>query len=213
MTQVLIADDHALVIGGLKELLAPLDDIQVADVATDGRQVLDALHRSRFDLVLLDMHMPGPSGIDLIVRIRMHDPQLPILVLSMRNELQVARAAFKAGATGYVTKDNEPEELLAAIRKTAAGGRFIDPLLVDQMVFDTATARPDPAHEQLSTREFHVLSLLSCGKSINGIAHELGLSSKTVSSHKARLMRKLNFRSDADLVRYGLERGLVIETM
>jgi DNA-binding NarL/FixJ family response regulator len=206
--ELLIADDHALVISGLKELLAAVDDIRVAGEAADGQQVLDAVRRSRYDLVLLDMHMPAPSGIDLIVRIRTHAPQLPILVLTMQNDLHVARAAFKAGASGYLTKDHEPEVLVAAIRKTAAGGRFIDPMLIDQMVFDTETARPDPAHERLSTREFHILSLLSSGKSINGIALDLGLSSKTVSTHKVRLMRKLNFNSDADLVRYGLERGL-----
>jgi DNA-binding NarL/FixJ family response regulator len=198
--KLLIADDHALVIDGLKQLLATVDDILVVGEAADGRQVLDAVQGSRYDLVLLDMHMPEPSGIDLIVRIRMLDPQLPILVLTMQNDLHVARAAFK---------DHEPEVLVAAIRKTAAGGRFIDPMLIAQMVFDTETAHPDPAHERLSTREFHILNLLSAGKSITGIALDLGLSSKTVSTHKMRLMRKLNFTSDADLVRYGLERGLV----
>jgi DNA-binding NarL/FixJ family response regulator len=206
--ELLIADDHALVISGLKELLAMAADIRVAGEAADGQQVLDAVQRSRYDLVLLDMHMPGPSGIELIVRTRMHAPQTPILVLTMQNDLHVARAAFKAGASGYLTKDHEPEVLVAAIRKTAAGGRFIDPMLIEQMVFDTETAQLDPAHERLSTREFHILSLLSSGKSINGIALDLGLSSKTVSTHKVRLMRKLNFNSDADLVRYGLERGL-----
>jgi DNA-binding NarL/FixJ family response regulator len=209
MMRLLIADDHAIVLGGLKQLLAMMHDMVVAAEASNGQQVLDALQRDRFDLVLLDMHMPDPSGIDLIVRIRMHDPQLPILVLTMQNDLHVARAAFKAGASGYLTKDNEPETLIAAIRKITAGGRFIDPMLINQMVFDTDTARPDPAHERLSTREFHILSLLSTGKSINGIALDLGLSNKTVSTHKVRLMRKLNFRSDADLVRYGLEHGLV----
>ena len=207
--KLLIADDHALVIDGLKRLLATADDILVAGEAANGRQVLDAVQGSRYDLVLLDMHMPEPSGIDLILRIRMLDPQLPILVLTMQNDLHVARAAFKAGASGYLTKDHEPEVLVAAIRKTAAGGRFIDPMLIAQMVFDTETAQPDPAHERLSTREFHILNLLSAGKSITGIALDLGLSSKTVSTHKMRLMRKLNFSSDADLVRYGRERGLV----
>jgi DNA-binding NarL/FixJ family response regulator len=207
--RILIADDHAIVIGGLKQLLAKMEDILVVGEAANGQQVLDALHHSRFDLILLDMHMPAPSGIDLIARIRMHDPRLPILVFTMQNDLHVARAAFKAGASGYLTKDNEPEVLVAAIRKTASGGRFIDPMLIDQMVFDTETARIDPAHERLSPREFHILNLLSSGKSINGIALDLGISSKTVSTHKVRLMRKLNFRSDADLVRYGLERGLV----
>jgi DNA-binding NarL/FixJ family response regulator len=208
MTRILIADDHAIVVGGLKQLLALEGDIQVAGEAANGQQVIDALHGGRFDLVVLDMYMPGPSGIDLIIRIRMLDPQLPILVLSMRNEVPVVRAAFKAGVNGYLTKDNEPEVLMAAIRKTAAGGRFLDPLLIDRMVFDAGATVADAAHEQLSTREFHILNLLSCGKSINEIALDLGLSKKTVSTHKVRMMRKMNFDSNAELLRYGIESGL-----
>jgi DNA-binding NarL/FixJ family response regulator len=209
MIRTLIADDHAIVIGGLKQLLAQVDDIEVAGEANNGHQVMEALRQSRFDLVLLDMNMPGPSGIDLIARICSHDPDLPILVLSMHNEVQVARAAFKAGAAGYLTKDTEPEVLMAAIRKTAAGGRFIDPSFVDQLVLDAGAAGLDTAHDRLSAREFHVLNLLASGKSIGEIADDLGLSKKTVSTHKARLMEKMNFSSNADLVRYAVEIGLV----
>ena len=208
MIRILIADDHAIVIGGLKQLLAQVDDVEVAGEANNGQQVLDALVGDRFDLVLLDMNMPGPSGIDLIARIRSHDADLPILVLTMHNEVQVARAAFKAGAAGYLTKDTEPEVLVAAIRKTAAGGKFIDPTLVDQLVFDAGDGQLEAAHDKLSAREFHVLALLASGKTVNEIAADLGLSSKTVSTHKARLMLKMNFSSNADLVRYAVERGL-----
>ena len=206
--RILIADDHAIVVGGLKQLLALVDDLQVAGEAANGHQVLEALHRDRFDLVLLDMNMPGPSGVDLIVRIRIQDPGLPILVLSMNNEPQVARAALKAGANGYLSKDNEPEELIAAIRKVAGGGRFLDPLLLDRIATGTETPDPVPAHEQLTVREFHILCLLSCGKTINEIADDLGISNKTVSTHKARLMQRMNFSSYAELVRYGIEHGL-----
>lgn len=209
MIHILIADDHAIVRGGVKQLLALTSDVEVAGEATNGAQVMEQLHSASFDLILLDMTMPGISGVDLIARIRMHDAKLPILVLSMRNEAQVVRCALKAGATGYLTKDNEPETLMAAIRKTAAGGRFIDPLLAEQMVFDVDTPGPSQAHERLSNREFHILSRLAGGKSVNEIADELAISNKTVSTHKARLMQKMNFRSNAELVRYGVTHGLV----
>lgn len=208
MIRILIADDHAIVRGGVKQLLALTNDVKVAGEAVNGEQVMEQLRNGSFDLVLLDMTMPGISGADLITRIRMHNAGLPILVLSMRNEAQVVRGALKAGAIGYLTKDNEPEVLMTAIRKTAAGGRFIDPLLVEQMVFDVDTPGPDQAHERLSNRERQILSLLACGKSVNEIADELTISNKTVSTHKANLMQKMNFRSNAELVRYGLAHGL-----
>ncbi len=208
MIRILIADDHAIVRSGLKQLLALVDDVEVGGEATNGTQVIDLLRCACFDLVLLDLNMPGISGIDLITRIRLQDAALPVLVLSMRNELRVARGAFKAGASGYLTKDNEPEVLMTAIRKIMGGQRFIDPLLVDQMVFGTDEPDAPLAHEQLSRREFHILSLLARGTSINEIAGELGISNRTVSTHKARLMQKMNFNSIADLMRYGLERGL-----
>lgn len=209
MIRILIADDHAIVRGGVKQLLALTGDVEVAGEATNGAQVMEQLRNGSFDLVLLDMTMPGISGVDLIARIRMRDARLPILVLSMRNETQVVRRALNAGATGYLTKDNEPEVLMAAIRKTAAGGRFIDPLLVEQMVFGVDTPGLDQAQERLSNREFHILSLLARGTSVNEIAGELAISNKTVSTHKARLMQKMNFRSNADLVRYGIAHDLV----
>lgn len=209
MIRILFADDHAIVRGGVKQLLALTDDVEVAGEAVNGAQLMEQLRNGSFDLVLLDMTMPGISGVDLITRIRIRDARLPILVLSMRNEAQLVRRALKAGATGYLTKDNEPETLMAAIRKTAAGGRFIDPLLVEQMVFGMDTPGPDQAQERLSNREFHILSLLVRGKSVNQIAGELAISNKTVSTHKARLMQKMNFRSNAELVRYGVAHDLV----
>ena len=208
MIQVLIADDHAIVRGGVKQLLALVEDITVAGEATNGMQLMELLSTVPCDVILMDMTMPGLCGVDLIARIRAHAPKLPILVLSMRNEAQVARGALRAGATGYLTKDNEPEVLLAAIRKTAAGNRFIDPLLVEEMVFESDATDARPAHEQLSNREFHILSLLARGQTVNDIARELAISNKTVSTHKARLMQKMNFRSNAELVRYGVAHGL-----
>jgi DNA-binding NarL/FixJ family response regulator len=209
MIRVLLADDHAIVRSGLKQLLLLADDIQVTGEATDGAEVMDRLRTGRFDLILLDMSMPGISGIDLIARIRLQGNTTPILVLSMRNEIEMVRRTLGVGANGYLTKSNEPEVLLAAIRKTAAGKRFIDPLLVDDMVFSLVEPDLRPPHEQLSDREFHIFRLLALGKTVNDIAGELAISNKTVSTHKARLMQKMNLASNADLVRYGVEHGLI----
>ncbi|HSV45356.1 MAG TPA: response regulator transcription factor, partial [Ramlibacter sp.] len=139
---------------------------------------------------------------------RAHYPRLPVLVLSMHNEPQVARRALKAGADGYVTKDSEPELVLAAIRKVAAGGRFIDPALAEQMAFDQVTPSAEQAHDRLTDREYQILILLVRGHSLNDVASQLAISSKTVSTHKARLMQKMALRSNAELVRYGVLHGL-----
>ena len=209
MIRILLADDHAIVRSGVKQLLQIADDIEVTGEAANGAQVLEQLRTDGFDLILLDLAMPGISGIDLISRIRLRDLKIPILVLSMRNEALAVRRALNSGANGYLTKDNEPEVLLAAIRKTAAGNRFIDPLLVDEMVFGKGEPDAQPPHELLTNREFHIFRLLANGKTVNDIALELVISNKTVSTHKARLMQKMNFASNAELVRYGVENGLI----
>jgi DNA-binding NarL/FixJ family response regulator len=209
MIRILIADDHAIVRGGLKQLFAMVQDIGVAGEAVNGMQALDILRHTPVDLVLLDLTMPGMSGIDVITRMRCFFPDLPILVLSMRNEPQVVRQVLKVGASGYLTKDSEPEMLVAAIRKTAAGGRFIDPALAEQLVFDIDQPGAAPLHEQLSGREAQILTLLARGHSVNDIAADLMISNKTVSTHKAHLMQKMNFMNNADLVRYAILHGLV----
>jgi len=210
MIHILIADDHAIVRGGLKQIIATTTDIVVAGEAAHGAEVIDKLRVLQVDLLLLDMTMPGISGIGLIRRVRTEQPALPILVLSIHNEAQVVSRALRAGATGYVTKDSDPEILLAAIRKLAAGGRFIDPKLVDAIVFETHAGEAPP-HEVLSDREFQVLQMLAAGKSINDIAESFALSAKTISTHKMRLMQKLNLGNNAELIRYAIKHGLVAE--
>ncbi|NIA57352.1 response regulator transcription factor [Massilia sp. TW-1] len=209
MIRILIADDHAIVRGGLKHLFAMVQDIDVAGEAVNGAQALEFLRHTPVDLVLLDLTMPGMSGTDLIARIRSVFPDLAILVLSMRNEPQIVRQVFKVGASGYLTKDSEPEMLVAAIRKTVASGRFIDPALAEQLVFDVAQPGATPPHEQLSDREAQIFALLARGRSVNDIAAELMISNKTVSTHKAHLMQKMNFMNHTDLVRYAILHGLV----
>jgi len=208
MTRLLLADDHALVREGLKQLFSITSDVTIGAEAMNGSQVLDLIRRERFDLILLDMTMPGIAGPDLIARILNHEGHPPILVLSMHNEPQIARRALAAGASGYLTKDNDPSILLAAIRKVASGGRFIDPALAESMAFDLATPLAE-GHGHLSDREFQVLCQLARGMSVNDIATGLSISNKTVSTHKARLMEKMGFTNNADLVRYAIDKGLV----
>lgn len=206
---VLIVDDHAIVRGGLKEILATTDDIVTAEEAAEGQEALKKIRQmATLDLVLLDMTMPGLSGVHLIERIRSVRALLPILVLSMHDEAQVALRALRAGAAGYLTKDSDPAILLAAIRKVAGGGRFIDPLLVDSLVFD-AVDDDKPAHAFLSNREYQVLEMIVRGQSVTDIAAVLNLSAKTISTHKTRLMQKLSVDTNADLIRYALRHRLI----
>jgi DNA-binding NarL/FixJ family response regulator len=209
MTRVLIADDHAIVREGLKQLFALDNRVVVAGEAVNGAQVLDTLRDGVFDLVLLDMAMPGVSGVNLISRIRAQEGAPPILVLSMHNELQIARRALNAGAAGYLTKDSQPEVLMTAIHKVAAGGRFIDPVLAEEMVFEADGPEQRRPHVLLSDREFHILRLLVRGMAVNSIAQELAISNKTVSTHKARLMQKMKMDNNAELVRYAVDHGLI----
>lgn len=210
MIRVLIADDHAIVRSGLAQIMATTDDLLVAAEASQGTEVLAKVRNGSADLLLMDMTMPGLSGVDLIRRVKAERPDLPVLVLSMHNEGQVVSRALKAGASGYVTKDSDPEVLLAALRKVAAGGRFIDPSLVDTMVFASGDADAAP-HSVLSDREFQVLQLLAAGRSLNEVGNILKVSAKTVSTHKMRLMQKLGLENNADLVRYAIRHGVAGE--
>ena len=208
MIRVFIADDHAIVRKGLKQLVSISDSMTLVGEATNGAQLLESLRGVTTDLLLLDMTMPGINGVELIERVLAQNPQLPILVLSMHNEPQIARRVLAAGAAGYCTKDSDPEILISAILKVAAGGRFIDPVLAEKMAFDTGQHAQYLPREVLSDREFTILGMLVKGKSVNEIAEELVISNKTVSTHKARLMQKLNLQNNAELVRYGVEHGL-----
>ncbi|SFU31923.1 response regulator transcription factor [Pseudoduganella namucuonensis] len=208
MIRILIADDHAIVRGGLLQLFGLAGDVTVVAQATNGGQVMESLRATPCDLVLLDLSMPGASGVELIARIRAHAPALPILVLSMHNEALVVRRALKAGANGYMSKDGDPETLLLAVRKVAAGGRYLDPGVAELLVFDGDAGRGAPAHEQLSNRELSIFRLFVGGKTVNQIADELAISNKTVSTHKARLMQKMGFQSNADMLRYGIDHGM-----
>jgi len=208
MIRILIADDHAIVREGLKQLFALDKDVVVAGEAANGAQVLEALRAGGIDLVLLDMTMSGISGASLISRISLQENHPPILVLSMHNEPQVARRALSAGAAGYLTKDSGHVTLGAAIRKVASGGHFIEHDLAEKLAFENSVNRSESLHECLSDREMQVFRMLVNEQSINAVAVDLGISNKTVSAHKARLMQKMGFDSNAQLIRYAITNGI-----
>jgi DNA-binding NarL/FixJ family response regulator len=206
---MLLADDHAIVRSGLKQIFALQPDVAVLGEAVNGKEVLERLRQEPFDLLLLDLNMPGISGVDLIVRVKVHQPDLPILVLSMHNESQVAARVLKAGASGYITKDCEPEVLLAAIRKVAARGKYIAPEIAEKMAFDATSAGNTLPHHWLSNREMEVFRLLIAGQGVSDIANQLVISSKTVSTHKTRMLEKLKLTGLADLMRYAMAHDLL----
>ena len=208
MIRILIADDHAIVRQGLHLVLALAPELELAGEAKDGWEVIEQVRAGNLNLLLLDMNMPGPNGVELIKRVRQEAPRLPILALSMHGDSQIAGRAIKAGASGYLTKDSEPETLITAIRQVAGGAHYIEAAVAERLLFD---AKPDAAEEPhltLSDREFQIFLLLVQGRGVNDIGVSLHLSAKTVSTHKFRLMQKLGVDNLSDLVRYALNHGL-----
>lgn len=209
MIRIVIADDHAIVRAGLKQMFAIMPEMEVVAEAVDGESVLETLRHSRSDVLLLDLNMPGISGPELISRLKAHWPTQPILVLSMHDTAQVASRALRAGADGYVTKDSEPAILLEAIRKVAAGGRFISSEVAQKMALLATTSGDALPHNGLSVREFDVFKCLVKGLGVNDIAEQLSISNKTVSTHKARLLDKMHMSSIAELTRYAMDNQLL----
>jgi len=200
MIRVVIADDHTILREGLRQLLGSAADITVVSEAADGHQVMQRVRTDEFDVLLLDMSMPGKSGIELIKQVKAERPKLRILVLSMHEEAQYAVRAIKAGASGYVTKDSAATQLVTAIRKVGAGGAFITAEVAEQLALGAMPDAEGPAHTRLSDREYEVFQLLVDGVTVTDIAARLNLSAKTVSTHKARLLE--------DLVRYAMRHHL-----
>lgn len=207
MIRVLIADDHAIVRKGLRQWLELSDDIVVVAEAATAGQVMEWLARESFDLVLLDLSMPGTSGTELIEQIRARNAELPILVLSMHDDPQIAVATLKAGASGYLTKDGDPERLPVALRTVASGGRCIDPKLALEASFEGGESSVGKQKPALSDREMQVLKLLVHGHSLYDIADNLAIERGTVSTYKTRIMRKMGFRNNAELMRYAVSQG------
>jgi len=208
MIRVVIADDHTIVREGLRQLLGSAGDIEIAAEAVNGHEVLDRVRATDFDILLLDLSMPGKSGMELIRQVKGEKPKLKILVLSMHEENQYAVRAIKAGASGYLTKDSASVKLVAAIRKLAAGGAFISAEVAEQLARDAHGAGNALPHTTLSDREYQVFRMLVAGDSLTAIAERLNLSIKTISTHKARLMQKMSVGNQAELIRYAIAHKL-----
>jgi DNA-binding NarL/FixJ family response regulator len=210
MTRILIADDHALVRDGLRRIIESTDGLSVVGEARDGDEAIAKVREGGFDALLLDMSMPGKSGLDLIRHLRGLAPKLPILVLSMHAEDQYAIRSIRSGASGYLTKDSAPGQLVAAIHKVVSGGIYISQAVAEQLAPGLAPHAPaGPKHTQLSDREHEVFLALVNGASVSEIAAHMNLSVKTVSTHKSRVLEKMTMTSIADLVRYAVANRLV----
>ena len=209
MTRILIADDHELLRCGLKAILAEAFPELVAGEAVDGKAALEAVEQKEWDVVLLDINMPGRSGLDVLQDIRKLHPQLPVVVLSAFPEKDYAVRAFKLGASGYVSKQGASGELLAAIRKALAGGRYVTPLLAEVLAATISGATPAVPHELLSNRELQVLRLVALGKPLKEIAGELSLSEKTIGTYRMRISQKIGLSTNVELARYAVHHKLV----
>ena len=211
MTRVLVADDHAIVREGLKRILENQEGIEVAGEATNGHEVLERVRAGGFDILMLDLSMPGKSGIELIKQVKDESPKLRVLVLTMHEEDQYAVRAIRAGASGYLTKESAPGQLVSALRRLAQGRLYISPNVAEQLALDVQAHDDEAPHRHLSDREFEVFQLLVAGRSISDIAGQLHLSVKTVSTHKTRILQKMSMASVADLVRYAILHRLSAE--
>lgn len=209
MIRIVIADDHTIVREGLKQLLLAASDFAVTGEAQDGHEVMQRVREMEFDVLLLDISMPGKSGIELIKQVRAEKPKLRILILSMHEEQQYAVRAIRAGAAGYLTKESASAQLVSAIRKVAGGGAFISAQVAELLALDAMPQTDGPPHASLSDREFHVFRLLVSGETVTDIGEKLNLSVKTVSTHKARIMQKMGMGNQAELIRYAISHRLV----
>jgi len=207
--RVLVADDHAIVRRGLKLILSEEFERVVVGEAQNGKELIEQIEKDDWEVVVLDITMPGRSGLDLLKEIKRLRPQLPVLILSMHSEDQFAVRAFKAGAAGYMTKEKAPEELVKAIKKVLAGGKYVSATLAETLVSGLEVDTDKPAYESLSDREYQVLRMIASGKTVKEIADELSLSMKTISTYRTRILEKLRMRTNAELTYYALANKLV----
>ena len=205
---VLIADDHAIVRQGLKQILSETEDMLVTGEADDGAEALALARQQPWDVFLLDVSMPNRNGIDTLKQLKKEFPRLPVLILSMHPEEQYAVRALKAGASGYLTKQSAPEQLVNAIRQVASGKKYLSPAVAQQLADAISEDTEKSPHERITDREYQVLKLIAAGKTLTQIAESLNLGVATVSTYRARLLEKMGLRSTAELIRYGLEHGL-----
>ncbi|MGA7875900.1 MAG: response regulator transcription factor [Desulfoferrobacter sp.] len=209
MLKVLVADDHAIVRQGLKLILTEEFSSLMFGEARNSQELLSQMGKDNWDIVVLDITMPGRSGLDVLKEIKQLYPKTPILVLSMHPEDQFAVRVLKAGAAGYLTKENVPEEMVKAVHKVIGGGKYVSATLAEKLAFDLQTDMERPPHESLSDREYQVMCMIASGKTVKQIAEELVLSIKTISTYRARILEKLNMKNNAEMTHYAVKNGLV----
>jgi DNA-binding NarL/FixJ family response regulator len=209
MIKIFIADDHAIVREGLKQIVAETTDMVVTDEADTGHEVLEKVCENDYDVLVLDITMPGLNGLDALKQLRSQRPGLPVLVLSIHPEEQYAVRVLRAGASGYLTKESAPDELISAIRKVSMGGKYVTPSLAERLASDLVADSKRPLHEALSDREYQVLCMIASGKAGTQIAEELFLSEKTISTYRSRILEKMNMKNNAEIIHYAIKHGLV----
>lgn len=210
MIKILIADDHSVVRRGIKQILSDEKDMQVLGEASNSDEIFSQLDKQDWDLLILDITMPGKSGLDCLIEIRQLKPELKILILSMHPEEEIAVRAIKTGADGYLNKDSVPGELIRAIKKVIAGGKYISSSLAETLIFSVNKDASKEPHDELSEREFQVLCLLASGYSLTQIAEKFSLSVKTISTYRSRILEKMDLKSNVDLTHYAIKHKLVL---
>lgn len=209
MLNILIADDHAIVREGIKQILAEIPDNVTTDEAVNGQEVIQKVWENDYDIILLDISMPGRNGLDVLKQLKSEKPALKILILSMHPEEQYAVRALKAGASGYLTKESTPLELTDAIKKISVGKKYVSTSLAETLASHLEAMAEKPLHEILSNREFEVMCMIASGKTVKEIAEALFLSVKTISTYRARILQKMNMRNNAQLTHYTIQNNLI----
>ena len=209
MARILIVDDHAVVRDGVRRILEELRPETTVGEASNPQEAIELVRSANWDAVVLDISLGGRSGLELIKELKQLRPKLPVLILSMHSEEQYARRAFRAGAAGYITKDNSRDEVVKAVNKVIAGGRYVSGGLAERLAFDIERGSDRPPHESLSDREFEVMQLIASGKTVGEIAEQLSLSDKTISTYRARILEKMGMKSNADIIHYAIKNKLV----
>lgn len=212
MIKILIADDHKMFRKGLKQVLEYDRDLVVAGEASSGREALDQVEKNEYDVLLLDIAMPGMSGLEALKQLKALKPKLRVIVVSMYPEQQYAARAIKAGASGYLTKESDTEELIKAIKKVFSGGKYISPHIAEKLIFDVEPESARPPHLELSDREYEILCMIAKGRKMSEIAGELYLSVKTVSTYRCRILEKMKMKTNAELINYVLKNQLIQPT-
>ncbi|MGE0368964.1 MAG: response regulator [Candidatus Dadabacteria bacterium] len=209
MLKVLIADDHPVVRQGVKQILAEELQLKQFGEARNAREVLESVSKKKWDILILDINLPDMNGLEILRQLKKVHPDLPVLVLTVFDEDQIAIRVLKAGASGFVTKETMPNELISAVKKIHSGGKYVSPSLAEKLVFNIYAEDEKPVHHKLSNREYQVICLIAAGKSVKQIAEELYLSIQTIRTYRTRILEKMEMNTDAELIHYAIQHGLI----